>query len=101
MISGSMDISCENPTQAKQDRIYRIRFLPFDASKHGAVASQASRNGEEPMITFLVGLQDSTMPLERRQFHARQWMLQLQNNGSLSLSHVSISDEQYCELVGR
>lgn len=45
------------------------------------------------MLAYFVGLQVSSMTIERRAERARQWLLEIHSAGHLSLPNVQLDDE--------
>jgi len=92
MVEGMLDVLWENAPAPKEQRIYKIRFAAL--GERGAVRHQKSVSGEESLRDYFIDLQDQGMPLERRQHCASEWLLELQNKGSLCLRPISVTDQQ-------
>jgi hypothetical protein len=61
MIEGSLDIFWENKSDATATRRYRVIFLPYSGSDHGAVPSK--RFVGEDALCGLVGSRNGAMLL--------------------------------------
>ena len=96
MIEGDFDIFWENNSDRAATRMYRVSFLPYFGSEHGAVPFKQFR-GDEALFGYLADLQDPCMADERRKRRAQQWMLELRGKTTLSLPNMMLTEKQASE----
>jgi len=92
MFEGSLDIHWENCDDVAATPKYRLRFLPL--RKMLKPLGSKILVGKETLLEYLTTMQDSTMPLERRQQYAKEWSLQVENRTTLSLPLVTFNESQ-------
>jgi hypothetical protein len=96
MVEGGLDIFWENKSVPSATRRYRVNFLAYSGSDHGAVPSKRFV-GEDALYGYLVGLQDPSMSDERRKSRAQEWLSEVHGKTTLSLPNVILTDQQASE----
>jgi hypothetical protein len=87
MASGRLSFRSEG------DGTYRSSFADREGSRNGAQPS-LTFDSIEALGLYLIALQDPNMKTERPEERARQWLLEIRNEGSLVLDPVDLSEQQ-------
>ncbi len=93
MTPGALDTIWANQDNPAEPRRYRMVFMAYGAGfQHGA-QPHLEIVGQDDLLAYFVGLQVSSMTIERRAERARQWLLEIHSAGHLSLPNVQLDDE--------
>jgi hypothetical protein len=100
MIEGDLEIHWANNYDLGATPRYQIRFRPYQGFSGGAQKS-VEFVGDATLTNYLVSQQGAQMPDERRQKRAHDWLLEIRSNGSITLSHFQISEQEAARFLPR
>lgn len=95
MIDCEMTIRCANQVSPSESDAYKVQFIPRLQINGGFFgATGAVFVPKESLAGYLFNLLDPSIDSERRKEQVNQWIHELHRDGSLSLPHMALTEQQ-------